>query len=451
MFIREQVSIAPPVPPPYEAGVSSEQEQTDAPHDDRRDDRRAAGRAATAEQIRFVAKAEASAAGMTAIVAAPTSFEIVNAAFGRALGDRLVQAMAARLDEVLADYRGVATRAGATFSMLVAGPPVEGDRAAAAVERALGAPFAVDGETIHVGARIGLARMSGGEPVGDLLFRAAGALERARASDGATTRVASEGEGAALAALAADLHRAIERGEIDVLFQPQVAMADGRIIGAEALVRWAHPRLGPLGAERLLAAAERADLGVALSDHVQTLAMARMAQWPASLRGLRVSLNVTAADISRDGFAAQFLDRVVAAGIAPEQVTAEVTESGVIHDLAAANRALAALRTGGCRVALDDFGTGYSSLAYLSQLPLDYLKIDRALTQAIDGDARGRTVIDGVITIAAGLGLETIAEGVETEAQRALLAARGCTYYQGFLCAGAVDDAALARLVEGRR
>jgi EAL domain-containing protein (putative c-di-GMP-specific phosphodiesterase class I) len=119
----------------------------------------------------------------------------------------------------------------------------------------------------------------------------------------------------------------------------------------------------------------------------------------------------------------------------------------MIDNLRAAGVALAALRAAGCRVALDDFGTGYSSLSYVASLPLDYIKIDRSLTQAAVSDARNRVVLQGVLSIADGLGLETIAEGVETEAQRLLLAARGCTFYQGFLCAGPLDDAALIELV----
>lgn len=384
---------------------------------------------------------------LSAIVAAPSSFEIVNAAFGRSAGDRLVQMMSDRLDAALQSTGARIARAGATFSVLL---PGDSARAVATlVERTLEEPFSIGGESVRVGVRIGIAHRNADETEDHLVQRAVEALARARASDGATTHVAAGGDGTLLAELAADLHRAIDRGEIDVLFQPQVSIDDGRIEGVEALARWAHPRRGALGAETLLAAAERAGLGVALSEHVQQLALVRAARWPAALGRLRIALNVTAADIARDDFAAAFLARVAAAAVAPERVTAEVTESGVIGDLPRAAAALATLRAAGCRVALDDFGTGYSSLAYLSRLPLDYLKIDRTLTQAIDGDARERTVIDGIFTIATGLGLATIAEGVETASQRALLAARGCTIYQGFLCAMPLDDEALIALVEG--
>lgn len=406
--------------------------------------RRGGVRLASDDQLRLAH--DNGSGGVTAIVVAPTSFEIVNAAFGRATGDQLVNAMDERLSRALADYDSAAVRGGATFTIVVAGDARAGDAAVGAVERALEPPFPIGDETIHLGARIGVARRSDDEPLDHLLSRAAEALARARTSDGATTRVAAQGSGVPLAALAADLHRAIERQEIEVRFQPQVRLADGRITGVEALARWHHPRLGELGAETLLAAAERAGLGVALSDHVQALALRRASGWPARLASLRIAVNVTPTDLSRGPFVDRFLARVREAGIAFDRVTAEITEGALIDDLDDATATLTALRAAGCRVALDDFGTGYSSLAYLTRLPLDYLKIDRSLTQTIAGGARDRVVVEGVLAIARGLGLETIAEGVETDEQRALLAARGCTFYQGFLCAEPLDDAAMVAL-----
>lgn len=389
-------------------------------------------------------------AGVTAMIAALTGFEIVNTAFGRAAGDALVNAAQARLAQALAAHAAIVTRDGSAFTILLAGAPAEAEAALAAVDHALAAPFEVAGETIQVGARIGVARAGTDEPSADLLRRAAEALARARGGEGATTQVAPDHDGAALAALAADLHRAMERGEIEVRFQPQVALADGRVAGVEALARWQHPRLGLLGAASLLAAADRAGLGVALSEHLQALALAQVAAWPDKLAHLRVAVNVTAADVTRAGFADAFLGRVAASGVAPSRVTAEITEGGLIDDLDAVAPALQALRAAGCRVAVDDFGTGYSSLAYLATLPIDYLKIDRSLTQDVVAERRRRAVVEGVLAIAAALSLETIAEGVETEEQRALLAARGCTYYQGFLCAEPLDDAALVALLGSR-
>jgi len=380
-------------------------------------------------------------------IVALTRFEVVNSAFGRATGDALLAAVQERIETVLAEgARGAALERGdgAHFTLALAT-----DRmgiVAAAIEAALARQFEVEGSAINLGARIGVAHRGAGEPAVLLLRRADEALAKARASDSATIHVAEAPHDAFR--LAADLHRAIDRGEIDVLFQPQVAMATGAIVGVEALARWEHPELGGLGADALFAAADRADLGIALSDHIQALALRRVAAWPVALAALRIAINVTAADIARADFAGQLLARIAASGVARARVTVEITETGLIGDLEAAAALLATVRGAGCRVAIDDFGTGYSSLAYLAALPLDYLKIDRRLTQDIDGSERDRIVVRGVIAMARSLGLETIAEGVETEAQRALLAAEGCTYYQGFLCAEPLDDAALAARVE---
>jgi len=149
----------------------------------------------------------------------------------------------------------------------------------------------------------------------------------------------------------------------------------------------------------------------------------------------------------RPGFAAQFLALVRDSGFAPERLTVEVTESGLIEDLSAAADLLAELRSGGLRVAIDDFGTGYSSLAYLKALPLDYLKIDKRLCQDIAGSVRDRIVVRSVIDMARSLGLGVIAEGVETEEQLSLLAQEGCNLYQGFLCAPPVGSDELLALI----
>jgi EAL domain-containing protein (putative c-di-GMP-specific phosphodiesterase class I) len=254
-----------------------------------------------------------------------------------------------------------------------------------------------------------------------------------------------------LDALGADLRHALDRHEIEVLFQPQVAVATGQIVGVEALARWRHPVHREIGAETLFAAAGHAGLEGALSDHVQKLALSGAARWPASLAKLRLSLNVTAGDVGRAGFADRLLGRVDMSGFPRSRLTIELTESGIMEDLGEAARLFAELRGAGCRVAIDDFGTGYSSLAYLKALPLDYLKIDKKLSQDITGNARDRVVVRGVIDMARSLGLAVVAEGVETEAQLELLAKEGCQYYQGFLCAEPLDAIALAGLAEKRR
>ncbi|WP_419808041.1 EAL domain-containing protein [Sphingomonas sp.] len=248
--------------------------------------------------------------------------------------------------------------------------------------------------------------------------------------------------------LADDLRAAIDGGEIELRYQPQVTIATGEISGVEVLARWRHARLGELGAAKLFAAATRAALLPALSRHIHAASLAAVERWPASLAHLDVALNVTASDLARADVADELLGRAAAHGIAPARLTVEVTEHELIADLDAAAARLARLRAAGVRVALDDFGSGYSSIAYLKALPLDYLKIDGGLAGDMLGTPREQVVVRHVIAMARELGLGVIAEGVESEAHRAVLAEAGATHYQGFLCAPPLDGAALARLME---
>jgi EAL domain-containing protein (putative c-di-GMP-specific phosphodiesterase class I) len=245
----------------------------------------------------------------------------------------------------------------------------------------------------------------------------------------------------------ADLQSALTGDEIEVLFQPQVDIATGAVIGVEALARWQHPDLGELGPARLFDIATRSGTITALSRHIQERAVALAAAWPQPLGHLRLSVNVTSEDIAEPRFAADKIDRLLRTGFPAERLTLEITEAGLIADLNRAAQVLEGLRERGVRIAIDDFGTGYSSLASLKALPLDYLKLDRDFAQDIVGSPKARIIVSSVIGMARELGLTVIAEGVETEEQRRLLAERGCAIYQGFLFAPPVTGDALAELL----
>jgi EAL domain-containing protein (putative c-di-GMP-specific phosphodiesterase class I)/GGDEF domain-containing protein len=389
---------------------------------------------------------------VTVAVIATTRFDTVNAAYGRDAGDVLLRETGARIAAALPPAAVIERDDGARFVIAFRDSDVAARARIATIEASLSRRFALGTEEASLGVRIGVAHRAPGEAADALVRRAREALMQALASDGAVVHVAPSSRAAHGMRLAADLHRAIDRDEIDILFQPQVSLGGmaapgGRIVGVEALARWEHPEHGVLGAETLFVAAERAGLGLALSEHIQSLALSLAARWSGPLAALRVAVNVTAADLLRGDFVERFLGIVARSAIDPARVTAEVTESGFVTDLAAASARLDRLRAAGLRVAIDDFGTGYSSLSYLKELPLDYLKIDRSLTQDIAGAPRGRVVVRGIIAIAAGLGLKTIAEGVEDREQRDLLAAEGCDLYQGFLCAGPLSEDALAELI----
>jgi diguanylate cyclase (GGDEF)-like protein len=394
---------------------------------------------------------------LVVLLLAVSRFDAINAAFGRSTGDSVLQAAARRIERAVdADgkRRMVARMAGAEFAILLGGPTSlsEGRFIAGQLVEAIGRPFMSGDHVITLGSRVGVVAAAANEDAAGLLRRASGALAEAKAADAGPIKVLDPGSASESALgdrLEIDLRRALDQDEIEILFQPQVSIATRRIVGAEALARWRHPEFGELGAITLFSVAERSDYLVQLSDHVQRKAIAAAAAWPEALSGLRVAVNITAADIVRPRFAEQFIALVEESGFDPGRLTVEVTESGLIEDLGAAANLLARLREGGLRVAIDDFGTGYSSLAYLKALPLDYLKIDKRLCEDISGSVRDQIVVRSVIDMARSLGLEVIAEGVETEEQLALLAREGCTLYQGFLCSPPIASEALAELVSG--
>jgi len=415
-----------------------------------------AARAWIARQLGAAADGDGPA--LVVLLLAVSRFDAINAAFGRSTGDSVLQAVARRIErQVDSDGRPrlVARMAGAEFAVLLGRPTSlgEGRFIAGQLVEAIARPFMSGDHAITLASRVGVAATAPGDDPASLLRRASAALAEARGADSAPVRVhdeSADSDSALGDQLAIDLRRALDQDEIEIRFQPQVSIPGGRIVGAEALARWRHPELGELGAITLFTVAERSDYLAQLSDHVQRKAILEAARWPEPLARLRLSVNITAADILRPGFAAQFLALVGESGLPPARLTVEVTESGLIEDLNAAARLLAELRQGGLRVAIDDFGTGYSSLAYLKALPLDYLKIDKRLSEDISGSARDRVVVRGVIDMARSLGLTVIAEGVESEEQLGLLAQEGCNLYQGFLCSPPVTGQELVRLVEAQ-
>ena len=239
------------------------------------------------------------------------------------------------------------------------------------------------------------------------------------------------------------LEEAIRLDRVDIRFQPQIEPGSGRVIGVEALARWrdvASP-------EELFARAEASGLSERLSRAIQRKALRMAARWKRPLAGLRLSINLLPRDLERAGYDEWLLDEIAAAGLDPARITVEIVESGLVADPVVATR-LSKLREAGVGIAIDDFGTGYSSLAYLTTLPLDAIKIDRAMIADIVGGKRDRIVVKAMIGMARELGLKVVVEGVESMAQLQILAEWGCDLYQGFLGAGALDEAELARFVE---
>ncbi|MFL0356824.1 EAL domain-containing protein [Erythrobacter sp. GH1-10] len=251
-------------------------------------------------------------------------------------------------------------------------------------------------------------------------------------------------------ALESDLLRALDRGEIEVLFQPQFSGESGAVVGAEALARWRHPTLGEIGARDLFAIAERAALVAPLSRHVVACALRDAAGWP---EHLTLSLNITPEEMGDPRFAADFAELIETSEIAPARLMLEITEDMLLRNLKQASEALGALRKLGFRTALDDFGAGFCNFRYLRELPLDAIKLDKVMVEGVPGDAKALAVLRAIIALAKALELDIYAEGIESDVQRAAIISEGCQYWQGFLRAQPMkseDVLALARTARGR-
>lgn len=386
-------------------------------------------------------------------------FDRVNAAYGQTAGDALLGRIARRIERAVEGYGAadtlIARIAGTEYMVGFVADKSGADvplSLARSLIAAIGQPFSSGDHLIRLTGRCGIAEGLVGDDATRLLRRAGTALAAAKQSDGEGIHILTAQERVAEAdpdRLESDLRLALDRGEIEIVFQPQYSCRTNALTGVEALARWNHPHYGALGAAALFAAAERSDFLLPLSAHIQAEALKQAAAWSNDLGHLRLSINVTASDISQPDFLAQFSSIVDSSAFPRERLTVEITESGLIEDVMKAAALLDRLRAMGFAVAIDDFGTGYSSLAYLKALTLDYLKIDSGLAQDIAGSEKDRIIVRGVIHMAKSLGMKVIAEGVETDEQRSLLTAEGCDYYQGFLRSRAVSSEDLLALVTG--
>ncbi|MDZ4275667.1 MAG: EAL domain-containing protein [Erythrobacter sp.] len=272
-------------------------------------------------------------------------------------------------------------------------------------------------------------------------------MEQGRTSLRGSTRGRFPGVSAGV--LEADLLSALDRREIEVLFQPQFSCVTGAVVGAEALARWRHPSLGEIGARDLFAVAERAALVAPLSRHVVARALEDAATWPDNLT---LSLNITPEELGDPRFAADFAALIGRSDIAPQRLMLEITEDLLLRNLPQAASALKALCGLGFRTALDDFGAGFCNFRYLRELPLDALKLDKAMVDSVPGDATALAVLRAIMQLGKALGLAVYAEGIESEIQRAAITAEGCDYWQGFLRAQPMPSEgvlALARTARG--
>ncbi|MFT4027401.1 MAG: bifunctional diguanylate cyclase/phosphodiesterase [Novosphingobium sp.] len=393
-------------------------------------------------------------ASLHALLLGLRRFDAINLAYGTSAGDLALVEVAARLTHFAAaelDAPWVAVRAGGGSFLLLANMACSRERwqlVAEQLAETIARPIARGTGALRLSPRIALLRVLERDPPETMLDQLGQALSGAAP---AKRVVWADGEaarsGRTAAQLEADLLRAIDGDQIEVLYQPQYALEGGRLTGAEALARWNHPELGRMGAGALFAAAERADHVVQLSRHIARLALTGAAAWRPELR---LSLNVTAADLAAGNYAEDLLALLRDTRFAPDRLTLEVTEQALLGDITLADRTLQALAERSIRIALDDFGAGFCNFRYLKLLPLDYLKLDRSMVEGITTDPRDLAVLRGIVAMAKALDLQVIAEGIETEAQRAAIAAEGCAFYQGFIAAQPMSAAEFQALSSSR-
>ncbi|KAA3650872.1 MAG: EAL domain-containing protein [Proteobacteria bacterium] len=369
-------------------------------------------------------------------------FKNINDSLGHAVGDGLLRQVAARLGAVVRGSDTVSRLGGDEFVVLL--PELDTAARAGAVAskilKALATPYDVDGHELSITPSIGITVFPEDGDNRDLLLKNADAAmyhakENGRNSyqfftedlnDRAQTRLALENE----------LRRALSRHEFSLHFQPQFDLASGRLVGAEALLRWQHPERGMVPPDQFIPIAEETGLIIPLGTWILRQACAIAQQWRAEgLGDLCIAVNISALQVQREHLEATVIEALGHSGLPAHLLELEVTESALMTHQADVSATLDAIHALGVKLAIDDFGTGYSSLAYLKRFKLDKLKIDRSFIRDLPDDEEDAHLTHAIIGIAHHLGMSVVAEGVETEAQEAFLSNLRCDLAQGYLYA----------------
>ncbi|HWI42246.1 MAG TPA: EAL domain-containing protein [Nocardioides sp.] len=385
-------------------------------------------------------QADRDGSEVTLLVLDLDHFKRVNDSLGHDVGDLLLQHVGERLSRWVRDGDLVARLGGDEFAVVFRGvlPVVDlGPRIEELLVELLD-PVEVMGYELVVTASIGGATYPGNADSPMTLLRHADtALFRAKASGRDSLQwfdPSMVDETNEKLALSAALRQALGQGELSVVYQPQLDLASGVVVGVEALARWWSPELGPVSPERFIPVAEDSGMIQQLGEWVLRQSCADLALMQEKLgRPLRLAVNVSPRQLQRRTWLDQLATELAANGLEPEQLEIEITEGCLIDDSADASEQLTAVRELGVQVVVDDFGRGYSSLAYLTMFPIDKIKIDRSFVQPISSVDDDAAIVDAIIVMAHALGMQVVAEGVETAAQEAYLLARACDEVQGYL------------------
>jgi diguanylate cyclase (GGDEF)-like protein len=384
-------------------------------------------------------------------------FKPVNDARGHSAGDAILVEVGRRLARQVRDVDLVARLGGDVFVAVLASiaesPGAAADAAlalAGKLRAALAAPIEAGGHAHHLSASVGVALYpADGADIETLLQHADVAQGQAKADGGDVVRFFQADLHAHLSArkeLQLELRNALALGAFTLAFQPLYS-TDGRLLGAESLVRWNHPARGTVPPAEFIPLCEETGLIVGVGDWVLEQAAAQLRLWnEAGLLGDRyLTVNVSPLQFRQPDFPARLRRACARHGVAPRQLSLEITEGVVLGDLDATIERLQELRGDGHRFLIDDFGTGYSSMAYLKRLPMDGLKIDQSFVQDLREDDNSAAIVEAILAIGQRFGLTIVAEGVETEAQAQFLRERHCDVFQGFLYGRPVDAATFER------
>ena len=369
-------------------------------------------------------------------------FRSINSSFGLIVGDSILLTVARRLARNLQPNDTLARISGDQFALLTTVPhdPQELATLAERLRLALRSPIRMAGQEIILTGSIGVALFDGMQADGrELVREAETAMFRAKRAGSDRIeifRADMRGEKDARIAIESDLRRAIDTGQLTLLYQPIVALSNEELVGFEALVRWQHPKLGMLSPADFVPVAEETDLIVQLGSYVLTRAVADIGRWQKELprpgQPLFVSVNISSRQLIKPDLVQEIRHLVGSAAVQSDTVRLEITESLVMENPEQASHILDLLKEAGVHLALDDFGTGYSSLAYLNRFPFDTIKIDRALVQSSGEGDNTAIIVRSIVALAHELGKKIVAEGIETPEDAAFLRSIGAQYAQGF-------------------
>jgi len=380
-------------------------------------------------------------------------FKVVNETLGHYVGDVLLKQAAERMRKMTNGADTVARVGGDEFTIVF--PHVTSLQALSASAEImlddLARPFPGDGQELFVSASIGISIYPDDAATADELIKHADAAMSTAKQVGRnnfqffTSGMNHEAEDRLL--IESGLRGAIQRDELSLVYQPKIDLATRRMFGAEALLRWKHPKLGMISPSRFVPVAEEAGLVGHIGEWVLHTACRQIRQWQDAGYSLQLAVNVSARQFQDYDVAELVKDILRDTGVLAQNLEIELTESAVMRDAESSIVTLERLAALGVQIAIDDFGTGYSRLSYLKRLPLDVLKIDQSFVRDISSDPNDAAIVRAIITLARSLGIKVTAEGVENEAQLAFLNAYGCHYAQGYLFGKPLTAAQVIRLI----